>query len=193
MNLDPKTVIIFNSIGSLFISLGFYIISKGHLGKTLELRQWAYSTFIQAIGWILIGVLRGKVPEFISVIVGNGLIILSQAISFNILCKLESIKVNRYYSYILTILTMILLGYYLIIFPDTSRRIIYLSIGISILQIASSAVLLISKKRSGIYYFLSSIYAICGITLSIRAIYYSFIIFRIVQYLNKIYYRILIF
>lgn len=174
MNLDPKTVIIFNSIGSLFISLGFYIISKGHLGKTLELRQWAYSTFIQAIGWILIGDLRGKVPEIISVIVGNGLIILSQAISFNILCKLESIKVNRYYSYILTILTMILLGYYLIIFPDTSRRIIYLSIGISILQIASSAVLLISKKRSGIYYFLSSIYAICGITLSIRAIYYSF-------------------
>lgn len=174
MNLDPKTVIIFNSIGSLFISLGFYIISRGHLGKIWEIRQWAFSSLIQAIGWILVGVLRGKIPEIISVIVGNGFIIFSQAITFNILCRFETIKVNRYYSYVITIFTIVILGYYYLIFPDTPKRIIFLSIGISIIQIASSVILIISKNRSGIYYFLSSIYAVCGITLSIRAFAYSF-------------------
>ncbi|MBL0263472.1 MAG: hypothetical protein IPQ05_06230 [Leptospiraceae bacterium] len=172
MNLDPKTVILFNAIGSLSISFGFYIISRGNLRQIWEIRSWALSTFIQSTGWIIIGVLRGIIPDFISIILGNGLLILSQAMTFNILCKFLNIKANRYYSYLVTGIATLFICYYQMIEPDFSKRSIALSISIALIQISSAFALLKPLSRHSVHYFISSTYAICGISLVGRAGYY---------------------
>lgn len=172
MNLDPKTVILFNAIGSLSISFGFYIISRGNLSQIWEIRSWALSTFIQSAGWIIIGVLRGTIPDFISIILGNGLLILSQAMTFNILCKFLEIKANRYYSYLVAGIATLFICYYQMFEPDFSKRSIALSLSIALIQISSAFVLLKPINRHSVHYFISSTYAICGISLVGRAGYY---------------------
>lgn len=172
MNLDPKTVILFNAIGSLSISFGFYIISRGNLRQIWEIRSWALSTFIQSTGWIIIGVLRGIIPDFISIILGNGLLILSQAMTFNILCKFLNIKANRYYSYLVTGIATLFICYYQMFEPDFSKRSIALSISIALIQISSAFALLKPLSRHSVHYFISATYAICGISLIGRAVFY---------------------
>ena len=85
MLLDARTVITIITISTLLISLGLALVARGPLGQIKAVSQWAVATALQALGWILTGVLRGKIPELWSVLGGNLLIVGSMLLYFFIL------------------------------------------------------------------------------------------------------------
>lgn len=57
MNLDLKALILFNTIGSILISLGLYILSRSHLGKFRKIKLWIFIVLTQfALCGIVLGI-----------------------------------------------------------------------------------------------------------------------------------------
>ncbi len=175
MNPDLKTVILFNTVGSLLISLGLYTISRGHLGQIWEIKRWALTVLIQGVGWIFLGILRGVIPDFASIILGNGFILFSQAMSFNILASFLNVKIKSYFSYITIAVGVFFIGYFELAVSDITMRIIFLSICSSFIFSSSSFILFKFKNREFLsHIFTGLIYAVCGVVSGIRAAYYLF-------------------
>ena len=175
MNLDPKTLILFNSISSLFIGLGLYTISHGYLGQIWEIRRWALTVLMQGAGWIFLGTIGEANSDYASIILGYGLILFSLSMSFNILASFLKVKIRHYLAYFLFAIGLSLIGYYTFVFPDILKRIAFLALSSSILFISSGFILLKNKKwKLRSHFFTAFIYAICGMFLGSGSIYVLF-------------------
>ena len=58
MNLDPKTIVVINSLGSLIMSIGMFAVSRSYLKEIGGIQRWAFASFLHSFGWIFLG-LRG--------------------------------------------------------------------------------------------------------------------------------------
>ena len=79
MSLDPVTIISITIISSLLMGISLLVVSRGYLGQIQGITKWAFATLLQCLGWITLAALRGLIPDIISIVLGNALILLSLA------------------------------------------------------------------------------------------------------------------
>ncbi|MES2394774.1 MAG: PAS domain S-box protein [Bacteroidota bacterium] len=165
-----------NIVGTLLMSFSLFIVSRGYLGQIKGITKWATATVIQSLGWIILSVLRDKVPEIISVVFGNGLILLSLGLYFNILAEFNNQKIRRGWIYLLVGLEACLLTYFVLINPHVSARIAIISGLSSLLMLSSSYILLFkSQNRPPSNLLTAAMFIICGTIFAARCFYSLFV------------------
>src|SRR3954466_7940358 len=110
MNLDPRTIVFIIIISTLLMSISLFSVWKAYFSRIIGVRHWAVAVFLQSIGWIFYA-FRGYIPDFLSIIVANTLIILSLALFFNVLVRFLGKKISAVIAYIPVISSVILLSY----------------------------------------------------------------------------------
>jgi diguanylate cyclase (GGDEF)-like protein/PAS domain S-box-containing protein len=118
---DMKTVMllytIINAICAVFMAFMWYSNRKRFAGISF----WMADMFLQATGSILI-VLRGIVPDFISMIVSNTLIIAGILIIFIGLERFTGKKSSQVHNYILVAIFIVIQTYFVVAKPDLTVR-----------------------------------------------------------------------
>jgi|GEM_PF-2698067 len=172
MSLDPKTIIMMNIVSALLMSISLFIVSLGYLGQIKGVAKWAIATLIQSIGWFILSVLRGIIPEIFSVVIGNGLLLLSLGLYFNILAQFNNKKVRGILVYLLVGLEAAMLAYFVLVTPDVNIRIGIVSGASALLMFASSYILLSKRdNRSASHLLMATLFIICASIWAIRSVY----------------------
>ncbi|MCW7506175.1 PAS domain-containing sensor histidine kinase [Leptospira paudalimensis] len=139
MNLDPRTVVFINIVGCLMMSLGLWFASGYYFKKLRMVKAWSLATLLQGIGWIVMGALRGQIPDWISISFGNTFIFLSivsyHAIIVNLFGKKSNWKVSVFFAVVFFVTIAL---YQFSTFPQQYR--------ISILSIFPSVYFLLTAK-----------------------------------------------
>ncbi|MDP1747058.1 MAG: PAS domain S-box protein [Bacteroidota bacterium] len=165
-----------NIVGTLLMSMSLFIVSRGYLGQIKGITKWAVASLIQSLGWIILSVLRDKVPEIISVVFGNGLVLLCLGLYFNILAEFNNQKIRRGWIYLLVGFEACLLAYFVLITPHVSVRIAIISGFSSLLMLSSSYILFFkSHNRPASNLLTATMFTICGIILAARCFYSLFV------------------
>ncbi|WP_108978207.1 sensor histidine kinase [Leptospira ryugenii] len=173
MNLDPKTIIVINTLGSLFMSIGCFVASYGQLGRLIYVRMWAYGTLVQCLGWIVQGVLRGIIPDIISISFGNALILASIVFYYNILRLFFHQEAYIRTSILFILSEVIVLVLFVSSHYDQKFRVSILSMYASIpLLLSVWEVIKNAKDENFSLYFFAFFCAVAGLFLSFRVYYY---------------------
>ncbi|MCW7463154.1 PAS domain-containing sensor histidine kinase [Leptospira limi] len=139
MNLDPRTVVFINIVGCLMMSLGLWFASGYYFKKLRMVKAWSLATLLQGLGWIVMGALRGQIPDWISISFGNTFIFLSivsyHAIIVNLFGKKSNWKVSVFFAVVFFVTIAL---YQFSTFPQQYR--------ISILSIFPSVYFLLTAK-----------------------------------------------
>ena len=172
MTLDPQTIIMMNIIGTLLMSISLFVVSRGYLAQIKGVTKWATATLIQSFGWLFVGALRGIIPEIISVVLGNGLLLLCLGLYLNIFEEFSNKKIHNFWVFLIIALVAIALSYFVVISPNVAARVIVNSIGPALLMFACGYVLFSNKSnRPASHLLMASFSTFCGFIMIIRALY----------------------
>ncbi|MDZ4726246.1 MAG: ATP-binding protein [Leptospira sp.] len=175
MHIDPLTIIIVNLIGSFLMGTGLYLASRGHLGKLSVVRSWSYATLIQSLGWVILGVLRGKIPDIISIVIGNATLLFSLIYYLNIIRIFFGKKPLWLFGCSLVLFEII--GLLIILHSDINQKFrISLISAFAAIPLLGGMYEIIEKKinRTLSNLYTSIFFSACGILLIYRVYYYSF-------------------
>lgn len=131
MSFDIRTLAIIGASMCTVMSL-LYGASARHFPQTerVSLRIWTHSLLLQPLAWGLFAA-RGVIPDFLSVVVGNALLILSLCESARALRRYLGCPQHRLLLWSIPLLVGAATWWYLAITPDFSRRVIAASLGAS--------------------------------------------------------------
>jgi len=160
-----------NFVSSFIISIGLLSVSRGYLSQIREVRNWAVATLIQATAWILIG-LRDVIPDALSIVVANILILASLSYYFNILSKFMRVKVRSYLIILPLIIASISIYYFTFIIPHFGNRVIVMSVCTMITMFNSSFVLVYKREPNPTHIFTCIIFWACGSIMLFRTAYF---------------------
>ena len=151
---------------------GLLAVTRGHLGQVRGASRWATATLLYALGWVVLGALRGVVPEVISVVVGQGLVLLSLSLYLVILAEFNAVPMRVFWLYALGVAEAVLLTIFTIS-PDFRVRQIVLSACVSTVALASVRVLLSGRvHRPASHTFTAGMFAFCGTFMAARTLIY---------------------
>lgn len=182
--IDIRTLSFVSSIISLVLCICMIYISKTR--KTYNgFTQWTVAAILYSVGMVFLS-LRGILPDFISIIGANALIIAgSAAIAYGL--ELFTNSARRMWLYVFLIISMILLClYFTYSSPDVSARIIIISTIIAILYGYSGHLVhtyvprLINDRNR----FLVVVFSLQAIWSGLRVIHAFFIGNTITEYIN---------
>lgn len=175
MSLDPRTIIIVNIFGTLLMSGGLFVVSLGYLERINGIRRWSLASLIQCMGWVLFS-FRGEMPDLVTILLAQAVLIVSVAIYANILADFTGKKYNRYLPYIVVVLNAAGLAYFLWIQPDTLMRVVIISFSSAALLLASAYILLSSGDKKAASHVLTAVaFAIPAVVMLVRGMYYLLI------------------
>jgi PAS domain S-box-containing protein len=170
--LDIKTIIILSIFGAFLMGLGLFAVS-GRMSNQRTIRLWAYGNFLQGTGWLVLGALRGIIPDVYSIIIGQMMILASLTIWSISLSKLLNLKIIKNQFIILGTLEFLSLINYTIFDPSIRMRIIIISSCTGYLILHLALRLFRSQNLNPfVYKFNGFFYLFCGVILWIRAIYH---------------------
>lgn len=173
MNLDPRTIIFLIIIGTMLMGGGLMVVARGYLGEIQGASRWAKATLIQSLGWIVVGALRGVLPDVVSIVVGNGLILLSLVWYLFILAEFKNKRIHSSWLYALIIAQTALLTYFATVSPNITARHIVISMSSAAVMLKSLQILLSGRtSRIASHIFTASLFSLCGSFMVARAIYY---------------------
>lgn len=160
-----------NTIGTLLMGTSLLAVSRGYLAQVKGVNNWAVATLLQSMGWLIVGVLRGTLPDIVSIIIGNGFILLSLGLYFNVISKFNGKTSSNTWVYIVIALTLAILAYNTLIVPDIARRIAAVSLCGALLMYASSFILFFDKNRTTSNILTAVMFALCASILTARCVF----------------------
>lgn len=122
--LDDKTLIVIQTIFEIVIACIFYFTLPIYNKKYLNV--FKYGFFCRSLGFLLI-VMRGEIPLWLSVIVGNTVLQIGFFIIVYGLLMMLGVSIRKRYLVALNILHFILFLYYTFVQPNISMRIVIYS------------------------------------------------------------------
>lgn len=175
MNIDPRTVVFINVIGCLLMSGGLWFAARGYFQKLRYVKDWAIATLIQAMGWIVMGVLRGIIPDWISVSLGNSLILLSLVYSNNIILEMFERKPMWKFGIFSVVFVFIVLVLHQFSDYAPKYRISLVSFAAGLQLTMSSKTILAANQNAKLSSrFAAFVFLSCGVFLFLRSLYYTF-------------------
>jgi diguanylate cyclase (GGDEF)-like protein len=76
MNFDIPTALVLTAICTLLMSVSLLFAARSSSPSHRSLQRWAVASLCQGLGWALVS-LRGVVPDWWSIIAGNGVVLIS--------------------------------------------------------------------------------------------------------------------
>ncbi|MDF3822111.1 HAMP domain-containing sensor histidine kinase [Leptospira sp. 96542] len=175
MNIDPKTIIVVNVVGSLLMSLGLWSASKGYFSSLIAVKSWSIATFMQAVGWFVLGVLRTIIPEWISIALGNTLLLFCLLYYYNIILVFFGKPPRLLLQWVLPLIEFGFLSLFYFSEFDQKFRVSFMSLLGSIALLLSAYEVLFAQKSKLISNrFTGLFFGICGFLLFVRSGYYAF-------------------
>lgn len=180
MKLDPKTIILTIIVGNLLMSCGLYLIARVYAGQMLGVSRWARACLIQAMGWIVVGALRGVLPDVLSIVLGQVLILTALIIYLQVFAELTQQSVAKRWRYLPIGFEVLGLTYFSVVSIDLPARIAVISLACGVVMCKTIHVLLHApRSASGVKSALSvtrkftaGLYAVCAGVMIGRTIYY---------------------
>ncbi len=145
--LDLHTVIFLIVGGEFIISSALFALARGRLGETDALHRWAMATLANGAGWAFFGLLRGVVPDLLSILVGNGLLVLSLGLYLTIVAELVGRRIPLSWTVGLVAAQSALLAYFTLVTPQVAARIVVASACGAGLMVATGRVLLAGRPN----------------------------------------------
>jgi signal transduction histidine kinase/CheY-like chemotaxis protein len=169
LDLDPPTIMAMTIVGTLLMGVSLVVVSRGYLSQIKAVKEWGAATLIQTLGWLVVGALRGIIPDVISVVLGNALILLCLGSYMRIIIK-QSHKVDcRNCVYAAVLLEAIILFYFVEIKPNVAIRIAIISLFCAVSMYISAIVLFRSKEFRPLSHIVTACtFLLCGIILTVR-------------------------
>ncbi|MES2297586.1 MAG: ATP-binding protein [Pseudomonadota bacterium] len=176
MNLDPRTIIVIIIVGSLMMSGGMYVVTRGYLAQMRAVSHWAGATLVQALGWIVSGALRGVLPDTLSIVAGNFLILLSLLLYLKILAQFVGQPQRLGWAWLMLGTTVALLFVFSAFSPSLAWRAGAISACAGALMLKSAqAVLTGAAPRPPSHRFMGAMLAASAAILAARTLYYLFL------------------
>jgi signal transduction histidine kinase len=175
MKLDPRTIIFIIIIGSLLMSGAMFAVTRGYLGQVAGVKRWAKATLILGFGWLISGVLRGVIPEAISVTLGNALISLALWQYLSIFAKFKQVAFDERWIWWGVGLQAALMFWLVQVQPHFSLRLIVYQTFMVFVMLKSAQVLLhkqgVQMRAQAVT---AAMYLLCALVLFGRIIYFLF-------------------
>jgi signal transduction histidine kinase len=174
MNLDARTIVFIITFGSLLIGIALFAVSRASLGQVKALSRWAKATLLQALAWGVLGVFRGVIPDVVSIVVGQALLLSSYIWYLFILAEFNGQAIKPWFYLSLPLIEACFTTYYTIFQLDFAARNVWISLLVAIV-ILKSAQLLFSSVDKHLFSvrFLAAVYFFCGVFLLFRSFYYA--------------------
>lgn len=175
MNIDPRTILIVNLFGCLIMSFGLWTASIAFFKRAKFVKEWAIATLVQAFGWAVTGALRGVIPDGISIIGGNSLMVVSVLYYYSIIRQFFDRPTKLVFSFIyVLVFALSMYGIYSSELPQKFRVVaISLFNGIALLLVAYE-IFYASKDHKISSRFTGYFFGFCGIFMLVRVFIYSF-------------------
>jgi two-component system sensor histidine kinase/response regulator len=170
--IDIKTIILLSVISSFLMGLGLFSIANKKENKNI-VRWWAFGNILQSFGWIILGVLRGVIPDVLSIVIGQIFMLSSLFIWNYCISRILKFNVSFLFFFFILFLEMIALYYYTIYEPNITNRIITISIlsGLVMSQVGYKF-FKYRKINSNVFKFNASLYSVCAFVFFFRAFYH---------------------
>lgn len=164
--LDMRTLMITFVIISLINTVVMTIYWRQNRKYFDCIFWWVFSLIMQTIGFLLLGI-RGTLPDFVTIVVSNTIIVSASLLLYIGFKRLVEYKVGNIHNYILAVMYFILQYYLTFIQPSGSGRIILISIFTSLMFFQSGR-LLLSEKKHKLITFTKATGIICYIYVSVQ-------------------------
>ena len=171
MSLDPRTVVFLIIIGTTLMGGGLLAASVGHLGDVAELPRWARATLLQALGWTVVGALGALLPLVVTIVVGNGLILLSFSLYLAVLASFTARRVSAAWLYVPVTIQSVLLAGLVTADAGLAARNIVLSVCATAVAVTCAHVLLSGGWRLPTSHrFTAGLFALCAVLMTARGV-----------------------
>lgn len=172
MLLDARTVIAIITISTLLISLGLALVARGPLGQIKGVLRWAVASCMQSCGWIISGVLRGKIPELWSILLGNTFIVGAMLMYFLILSEFLGHRQRARYWVTMLGLLCLAMAYFSLFKNDVAIRTVLISAYVTVVTLASAHILYRHGNRMPSSRFMFGLYLFSGCFMALRVVYF---------------------
>lgn len=173
MNLDVPTIILLTIVNTTVMGAGLLVITRGSPGLVRGVALWGKATLIQALGWVIVGALRGVIPDVLSIVAGNGLILLAFAWYLIIIADFVGTRIRATRVHAIVGIEVALLLYFSVVDPNLTARNVIISVCMSILTLGSAMLLFAGRPaRQWGHFFTAGIFGLCGVFMASRAFYY---------------------
>lgn len=174
MNLDPRTVVFFNAMGALLMSIALFGVSRAYSRQMNGMHRWAWATLAQAVGWILLG-MRGVIPDLASVVLAQTLLVISLTMYHHAIREFTERPAPLAWIYLPAALDLVATVYWTMSSDNVAARTSAIAVCTAAAMLQSSDVLLSggARARPASHRFTGRAFLACGTVLSVRAVDYA--------------------
>ena len=126
MGFDIKTIMIFYILINLISAGAMFVIWRQNKKHFRGLGFWLADMVLQALGVLLI-MMRGQVPDFISFVLSNTLIFVGLLFLLIGMARFVGVKIQQVHNYILLVTAVIIIAFYSLFHPNLTMREIMIS------------------------------------------------------------------
>lgn len=150
MPLDVRTIIVLTAVSAVVLNLGLIATAGMSSGRVKGAGRWAAACGGEALGWVLLS-LRGIVPDVVSMVVANTLLLLAAAIYLHALREFDG-DAHKNSSrvvvpYALVVGAALALAYFTLVAPSLAGRIVVVSLVGAPLTLSCGRLLLCGPER----------------------------------------------
>ncbi len=170
-SLDIRTLSFMATLGSLLLAVGLQVVNRV-MARDASLRLWATGASINAFAYVLLA-LRGVLPEALSIVLGNTLLVAGSAWLYRGNCQYQGIHPRRAWYWSLAAVTALLLAYFNYVSPSLSARIVVLSAATALVSFACFYVLVrVGEVRDRIArWYVAIIFLVTALFMGLRAVF----------------------
>ena len=168
MHLDVRTTFALTAFTAFILNGGLIVTARACSGRVNGVGRWAAACAGEALGWGLLG-LRGFVPDILSIVVVNTLVLLAAATYYHALKEFYDEPPKARVPYALAALAAVALSYFSFVKPDMAARVAIVSlIGAALTLLCARTLLRGPRRQSTISRVIGCDFLGCGLALLAR-------------------------
>lgn len=144
-SLDIRTLSFLSMASSLLLAVGLHVVNRV-IARDPSLRLWAGGASFNAVAYVLLA-LRGVVPDLLSIVVGNTLLVVGSVWLYRGNCQYQDRKGTHPGFWLVVLATAASLAYFTYVTPSLSARIVILSAATAMVLFPGAYVLVRSGDR----------------------------------------------
>ncbi|MCH7663862.1 MAG: GGDEF domain-containing protein, partial [Chloroflexi bacterium] len=146
MYLDVRTMVAILTLGALLSSGGMALLGRQFADQVKGPRRFSRGMLVFVFGWGLLG-LRGFVPDFLSVVVANVVLVLSLGVFYQAIRGFQEQAYNNHFIFMVTATVALEQIYFTYVDDSFLMRTILASIAVSLLLLYSAQALLFRQPK----------------------------------------------
>lgn len=169
-SLDIRTLSFLAMLSSLLLAVGLLLVNRV-ICKEASLRLWAMGASANGVAFVLLA-LRGVVPDLLSIVLANTLLVVGSAWLYRGNCAYQGRKNGAPWYWLVVAVSAVLLVYFTYLAPSLSARIAVLSGATALVLFASAQVLGASSDPRDrlVRWFVAGAFLVTAVSLAVRAI-----------------------